>query len=109
MNEIRERVRDIAVEVVNEVDGENIQSVAAGISFELLIIIKGREVVLRIRCFLSDLEFELADVVENGESQMARYENEPSIEQQVRRLNRLFEDRLRRAGFRDRNLLRRNL
>jgi hypothetical protein len=105
MSELRERVRGIALDVVRQVNGENVDSILAGISFELPMRINERDVVVRFRCFLSDLEFEPAGVYDAKGSELTEYENDESITQQVRRLNNLFNNGLRRAGFRSRELL----
>lgn len=109
MNEIRDRIRKIALDVVRQVNGENVDNIAAGVTFELPMLINGHDVNARFACILSDLEFQMVGVFGHDETELTGCENEPPIQQQERRLNRLFESGLRRAGFRDRELLRRNL
>jgi hypothetical protein len=112
MNETRERVREIALEVAQQVNGENIGSITSGIFFELPLCINGRDVIVRFRCFLNDLRFELFGVFENSNTrapELTEYRNHETVTQQVRRLNSLFNNGLRRGGFHNRELLRRNL
>ena len=107
MDRIRESVRKVALDVVSQVNGENVENITAGIPFELPMCVEGHDVVVRFMCFLSEVEFEVLGVFGRNGAKLEEYENDPSIEQMVRRLNSLFNIGLRRAGFRNRELLRR--
>jgi len=109
MNELRERIREIAIDVVRRVNGEVIDNPAAGVVFQLPMVINQRNVNVRFRCILSDLLIESVGVYENNDIELTEYENQELVRQQERRLNSLFGNVLRLAGFRDRRRLRRNL
>jgi hypothetical protein len=109
MNEIKELVREVALDIACQVKGEKIDSNLVGVSFEIPMCIDGHDVAVRFVCFLSNLEFELVGVFGSNKTELTEYENEQSVRRQVTRLNSLFNIGLRRAGFRDRELLRRSL
>lgn len=109
MNRIRESVRKVALDVVGQVNGEGVETMTAGISFELPMCVEGHDVAVRFMCFISDLEFEVLGVFRRNGTELKEYRNDPSVEQTLRRLNSLFDIGLKRAGIRDRELLKGNL
>jgi hypothetical protein len=117
MSELKERVREIAFDVVWQVNGEDIKKSEAGISFRLPIRINERVFAARFAWYPADLEFDSVGVYDNndlGARALTEFKNHELVVEQVRRLNNLYDNRLRhdvlrRYGFRDREQLRQNL
>lgn len=114
MRELKEIVKEIAVDIIHQINGEDIGNCQAGISFRLPMRVNERDVIARYAWYPASLEFNSVGVYDNKDSELTEYENHELVTQQVRRLNNLYDNRLRhdvlrRYGFRDKEQLIRNL
>ncbi len=114
MSELIGRVRKIALDVVRHVNGRDTEDCKPGIWFILPIRINGRDFTARFAWYLARLEFDSRGVYDNNDLELPELENHELVVEQVRRMNTLYNNRLRhdvlrRYGFRDIEQLRRNL
>ena len=98
--EIKEELRNLALEVVESVNGEITYESVGGLAFNFEKRVNGA-IVVQSRWTLARCKFELWDISEKGESKTQKYkdgqyENDPMIKKQLHDLNQLYKTKLRR-------------
>jgi len=98
--EIKEELRNLALDVVESVNGEITYESVGGLAFNFEKRMK-EAIVIHFRWTLAKCKFELWDISERGESKMQKYkdrqyENESVVKKQLHALNQLYKTKLRR-------------
>jgi hypothetical protein len=98
--EIKEELRNLALEVVENINGEITYESVGGLVFNFEKRLE-EAMVIQFRWTLARCKFELWDISEKDESKMQKYkdgqyENESLIKKQLRDLNQLYKTKLRR-------------
>ena len=98
--EIKEELRNLALEVVESVSGEITYESVGGLAFNFEKRVN-EAIVIQVRWTLARCKFELWDISEKGEFKMQKYkdgqyENESVVRKQLRVLNQLYKTKLRR-------------
>lgn len=97
--EIKEGLRNLALEVVENVNGGITYESVGGLAFNFEKRMK-EAIVIQFRWTLAKCKFELWDISEKGESKMQKYkdgqyENESVVKKQLHVLNQLYKTKLR--------------
>jgi len=98
--EVKEELRNLALEVVESVNGEITYESVDGLAFNFEK--RAREaIIIQFRWTLAKCKFELWDISENGESKTLKYkngqyENGSMVKKQLHDLNQLYKIKLRR-------------
>ena len=98
--EVKEELKNIALEVVESINGEVTYQSVGGLAFNFEKRVK-EAIVIQFRWTLARCKFELWDISEKGESKTQKYkdrqyENESLVEKQLHDLNQLYKTKLRR-------------
>jgi len=98
--EIKEELRNLAIEVMESVNGKITYESVEGLAFNFEKRVN-EMIVIQFRWTLARCKFELWDISEKGESKMQKYkdgqyENESVVKKQLHVLNQLYKTKLRR-------------
>ena len=103
--QVREELRNLALEVVQSINGEITYESVGGLAFNFEKRVN-EAIVIQFRWTLAERKFELWDISENGESKTqeyknGQYENESLVKKQLHGLNQLYKTKLRRKRLID--------
>lgn len=102
MNKLREKVKEIALDVVHHVKGENVQNGIGGITLDLPTSINGHIVLVRAAWSPSSLflDFILVGVYDENGAELEKYINHELVTEQINMLNEHYESRLKKHVLR---------
>ena len=103
--QVREELRNLALEVVQSINGEITYESVGGLAFNFEKRVN-EAIVIQFRWTLARCKFELWDISERGESKTQeyknrQYENESLVKKQLHGLNQLYKTKLRRKRLID--------